>query len=152
MSNLPHQDQELKQSINQVFEKKGVTHNLQARLLHETCNEIMTTDSGALTSLHPQIKIQRDVDAWEEAICLVVAYLKRYRMKETAQTMRKEYSATPSHTGYKRGSEVDDIFDILFDLIERDIHVTFEEKVEDFIQTTKIQEPMKPVKQKRGKK
>ncbi|OHS92984.1 hypothetical protein TRFO_12176 [Tritrichomonas foetus] len=138
-------DEELKDYMY----NKGVTCNIQARLLHETCNEIQNSDSAALSSLQPQIRIERNVDAWEEAVCLVVAYLKRYRMKETVQTMRKEFAATPAHTGYKKGSEVDDIFDALFDIIERDMKKSFEERVDHFIKTTQIEEPARKQRPRR---
>lgn len=145
-------DKELKNQIAAEMGKKGVMANLQARLLHETCSVISDAKSGTLSSLEPQIKVEPKEDAWEEAICLVVAYLKRYKMKETVQTMRLEFTPTPNHTGYKKGSEVDDIFESLFDLIDENLDETFEQKVEKFIQTAQIAEPIESPKQKRTKK
>lgn len=137
-------DKELKNQISDVMKKKGVMANLQARLLHETCSIISEKDSGVLSSLQPQVKVEPKESAWEEAICLVVAYLKRYKMRETIQTMRLEYSPTPNHTGYKKGSEVDEIFESLFDLIDENFDETFEQKVDKFLQTAQIAEPIEP--------
>lgn len=145
-------DKELKNQIAAEMGKKGVMANLQARLLHETCSVISDAKSGTLSSLEPQIKVEPKEDAWEEAICLVVAYLKRYKMKETVQTMRLEFTPTPNHTGYKKGSEVDEIFDTLFDIIDRDFDMTFEQRVENFIQNAQIAEPVEPPKSRRSKK
>lgn len=145
-------DKELKIQISDAMKKKGVMSNLQARLLHETCAKVIEKDSGALSALQPQVKVEPKEAAWEEAICLVVAYLKRYKMRETVQTMRLEYLPTPNHTGYKKGSEVDDIFESLFDLIDENLDETFEQKVEKFIQTAQIAEPIESPKQKRTKK
>ena len=145
-------DKELKNKIANEMGKKGVMSNLQACLLHETCSAVKASNSGTLSSLQPQIKIEPKEDAWEEAVCLVVAYLKRFRTKETVQTMRLEFPATPNHTGYKKGSEVDDIFDSLFDLVDRDLDVTFEERVDQFIQTAQIAEPIELSNPKRRRK
>ena len=135
-------DKQWSAKVREVMLKNGATCNLQARFLHSLCDEIQKSDNSALSALQPQIRVEREDDSWEEAICLVVAYLKRYRMVETVRTMRKEYASTPSHTGYKKGSEVDDIFDALFDIIDRDMHVKFEERVDRFIKSTQVEEPI----------
>ncbi|KAK8833963.1 hypothetical protein M9Y10_011637 [Tritrichomonas musculus] len=86
-----------------------------------------------LQNLLPQISIVEGNEAWRKAFCLVVAFIKRYKMNSTLATMKIEYDKVPKTTGYARSKEVDASFKSILDYADSAKEVTIKDKIKQFV-------------------
>lgn len=87
-----------------------------------------------LENLLPQISIVEGNEAWKKALCLVVAFVKRYKMSSTLATMKIEYEQTPKTTGYAKSKEVDASFKSILDYAESAKEVKTKDRIKQFVQ------------------
>lgn len=87
-----------------------------------------------LQNLLPQISIIEGNEAWKKAFCLVVAFIKRYKMNSTLATMKVEYENVPKTTGYARSKEVDASFKSILDYAESAKEVKTKDRIKQFVQ------------------
>ena len=118
--------------------KAGGGNYVQAKYIREVGNVAIESQSKTLAAYRTVPKVLEN-KAFTEAMMLVVAYLKRYKMNQTIEAMRAEYQKTPKTTGYSRASEVHGAFDSLLKIADHLENVRFEQRVrtlEDDIQDT----------------
>jgi hypothetical protein len=107
----------------------GAANNLRSKFLKEVSKSVIG-DFRFLT-IQPNVK-HMDSVAWSRCLCFVVAYLRRYKMDNTLQTMKAECPILPKNTGFQRASDLE-LF--LRTIKKTSIIVsdqTFDERVIDF--------------------
>ena len=111
--------------------KCGGGNNAQARYFQSLSEVVVGSELPVFECLQPHMSIT-DSKPWQQAICLVNAYLKRHRMDYTLKTVRTEYSENPRSTGYKSAKVVDQTLRNLISL-SRDLSaLDFEERAAEF--------------------
>ena len=113
--------------------KAGGTNFIQSEYIKEVAKVAIKSESATLTAVKPHVKVH-STKAWNQALLLAVAFLKRYKMNQTIETLRTEYPETPKSTGYSRASEVEGSFNDLLALADDLKNVKFRERVEIFEQ------------------
>lgn len=120
----------LEEEAMKVIVNSGGVNYIQSCFLKEAAIEIANdTDHPNLSCLWADVKLFES-KAWNQALFLVVAYLKRHKMTGTLETMRTEFDSTPKSTGFTKAKEVDDAFEDLLNMSKILSDVTFEHKVE----------------------
>lgn len=122
------QQDQLDELTVRTVKRDGGINYLQARFYQEVGHEVMACDSNSLDPIMPRIEVQNNV-AWNRAMNLCIAYLKRYQMKKTLDMMKTEYDSIPRSTGYQRASEIDTAFQDIFENTKHLQQQTFEDKV-----------------------
>lgn len=120
--------EQLDDATMKAVAKAGADNYIQAKYIREV--GVVANESKSKT-LAPYRTIPKVLEnkAFTEAMMLVVAYLKRYKMNQTIEAMRTEYEKTPKTTGYSRASEVHAAFDDLLGIAEHLENVWFEQRV-----------------------
>ncbi|OHT16598.1 hypothetical protein TRFO_41709 [Tritrichomonas foetus] len=121
----------LDEETTRIIIKCGGGNNAQARYFQELSSHVVGNENEAFESLQPDMKIT-NAKAWRQAVCLVNAYLKRYRMELTLQTIKTEYVQNPKSTGYKSASVVDSTMKNLLKLSKDIKNINFEERAQEF--------------------
>ena len=121
----------LEDEAMKLIKECGGVNYIQSQFLKEAAIEVSrdTGDHPNLTCLWADVKLFEN-KTWEQALFLVVAYLKRHRMTATLETMRTEFDSTPKSTGFTKAKEVDAAFDDLLNMSKILGNVSFEHKVE----------------------
>lgn len=91
----------------EAVENAGGSNFIQASYFRYLCIATIGNQNEKLQSLQPNISIQRDSAAWEQALKLCLAFLRRRKMDQTLSAIRHEYSECPKTTGFSRASEID---------------------------------------------
>lgn len=94
-----------------------------------------------LQNLLPQISIVEGNEAWKKAFCLVVAFIKRYKMSSTLATMKIEYDQVPKTTGYAKSKEVDASFKSILEYAESANEIKIKDRIKQFVQDVNQQFP-----------
>lgn len=111
--------------------KCGGKNNCQARYFQELSSYVVKSEISAFEYLQPDLKIKNS-RAWGQALNLVNAYLKRYKMELTLKTMKKEFANNPKTTSYKNTSIIDSTFNNLISFSKDLSKMSFEERVHKF--------------------
>ena len=135
-------DEELDRKTREAVDKAGGSWHLQAMLLRDLADVISTEENEKLESLKRPPVIE-DSEAWGEAICLCLAFLRRCRMKETIATMQLEVGNLPRDVGYSKGSEIDGVFK---ELLRNKKKIPIEDRVHEFAKGLKVEKRRKKVK------
>lgn len=130
--------EQLDDATMKAVTKAGAGNYIQAKYIREVGNVAAESKSTTLSVYRTTPKVLKN-KAFSEALLLVVAYLKRYKMNQTIEAIRTEYMETPKTTGYARASEVQSAMDDLLEIARNLEDVQFEQRVrelEDDIQDT----------------
>lgn len=120
----------LEEEAMKMIRECGGVNYIQGQFLKEAAAEIaQNTDNPNLSCLWADVKLFEN-KAWNQALFLSVAYLKRHKMMATLETMRTEFDSTPKSTGFTKAKEVDDAFADLLEMSKILHDVSFEHKVE----------------------
>ncbi|OHS96527.1 hypothetical protein TRFO_09916 [Tritrichomonas foetus] len=122
----------LDQEAAKVIEECGGINYIQSQYMLELTKEVVGNEKPVLANLQPVITIPEENEAWSKALCLAVAYIKRYKMTSTLSSMKAEYDQVPHKTGYSRASEVEASFKSVLDFAESLRSVTSEDKIKQF--------------------
>lgn len=146
----------LDQKTAQVIRECGGLNYIQSQYQLELAKAILSTPVSSeeeetetlnpiLRNLYPQISIVENNEAWEKALCLAVAYIKRYKMSSTLAAMKIEFDKVPKSTGYSRASEVDCSFQSILDFSKSLKEVSVKDRVDQFAQIVNEQFPEDPI-------
>ncbi|OHT13022.1 hypothetical protein TRFO_03430 [Tritrichomonas foetus] len=113
-----------------VAEKGGVNY-IQAEYVSQLCDAVIGSDNNLMHELQPRIK-DLSPDVYYRALCLSLAFLKRYKMTQTVDALRKEFPDAPKSTGYSRASELDTAFEQLFTTSENSRELGFDKRARQF--------------------
>ena len=97
-------------------EKVGGSNYIQASYFRYLCVATIGNQNPKLECLQPNLSIDKDSSAWEQALKLCLAFLRRRKMDQTLSAIRHEYSDCPRSTGYSHAAEVDIKMDQLLGL------------------------------------
>lgn len=100
----------------QEVERVGSSNYIQASYFRYLCVATIGNQNPKLESLQPNISINQDSPAWNQALKLCLAFLRRRKMDQTLSAIRHEYLDCPKSTGYSHASEVDIKMDQLLGL------------------------------------
>lgn len=122
-----------------VAEHGGLNY-IQAKYVSQLCDIIANSQDlppdtqGKLQDLQPKIKIElvNNEENYRRALCISIAFLKRYKMFETIEAVKKEFPQTPKATGFSKVSELDRAFDDLFQAADHSQDVSFNVRARDF--------------------
>lgn len=122
--------EQLDEATMRAVTEAGGGNYIQAKYIREVGNVAVESQSKILAPYRTVPKVLEN-KAFTEALMLVVAYLKRYKMNQTIEAMRTEYQKTPKTTGYSRASEVHQAFDDLLGIAQHMENVWFEQRVRE---------------------
>lgn len=123
----------LDQEVVKAVERAGGTNFVQSEYIKEVAKVAIESESPTLTSVRPNVRIF-NTEAWNKSLLIVLAFLKRYKMNQTVETVRLEYPMTPKSTGFSRASELEAAFSDLLALADDLRNVEFQERVALFEQ------------------
>ena len=89
----------------EVYYTKGGSNDAQARYLSGIAQAVLLDDREIFTPLKPRI-IDHDEQQWVKSICFCIAYLRKYKMDKTLQTIKAECQNLPKSTGFSKASEL----------------------------------------------
>ena len=121
----------LDERVSKTVSEKGGVNYVQAEYVSELCGAVVGSSSEKLFDLQPRIK-DLSSDTYYKALCLSIAFLKRYKMTQTVDSLRKEFPQAPKSTGFARASEVDAFFEQLFQQVEKSREDSFYHKARVF--------------------
>lgn len=101
----------LNEETQQEIEKAGATNFLQAEFYHKFAEHAIGSDDPLLSRVQPNPNIDMNNEAWREALCVTLAYLKRYKMTESIETLRTEFPDTPAKSGFQRKQDLESFFE-----------------------------------------
>ena len=121
---------ELDQKTAKSLEIHGVTNKINAHYLLEIEKAVHSTDITQFIGLHPHFHME-NTEAWKRALCAAIAFLRRYKLEYTLESIELEHKHLPNETGFKRGKELDQFFT---DIYEKAVFQgkTFEEHLQEF--------------------
>ena len=110
-----YKQRKLNDETAKVVAAKGGINYIQADYMHELSKFIIGNDDDALLQLQPDIQIQAEKESWQKALLICVAYLHRYKLSMTYNTLKDEYvdHKTPNSTPFRRASDLDAVFTAL---------------------------------------
>ena len=88
-------------------ENVGSSNYIQASYFRYLCVATIGNSNPKLECLQPNLSINKDNPAWEQALKLCLAFLRRRKMDQTLSAIRHEYSDCPKTTGYSHAADVD---------------------------------------------
>ena len=84
----------------------GGANDAQARYIHGIAQAVMMDDRNIFTPLKPRI-VDHEEEQWVKSMCFCIAYLRKYRMEQTIQTIKAECQKLPKSTGFGKASELE---------------------------------------------
>ena len=115
ISYSPEQKQEnLNHQTAETIEKHGGVNYLQGEYFAELSKYVIGSSNELFSDFQPNISIpELSKDSYIKAFKISVAFLLRYHLNLTYQTLKTEFADLPTHSSFKRGSELDAYFDAL---------------------------------------
>ena len=83
-----------------------------ARYIYEISKFAVHNDSSFMLPLQPRIRDMSN-ECWIKTLCYCLAYLRRYKMDLTLQTIKIECPKLPKSTGFSRTSDLDKFWRLL---------------------------------------
>jgi hypothetical protein len=100
---------ELQEKLNtetmETYYAKGGANDTQARYIAGIAQAVLVDGRDIFTPLKPRI-VDHDEQQWVKSICYCIAYLRKYKMEKTLQTIKAECQNLPKSTGFSRTSEL----------------------------------------------
>ena len=125
------QQNELNNDTYDLFLEKGCENNLNSKFLYEISKIAINNNNSKLISIQPNIK-KMDKKVWNQSLCFIISYLRRYKMEKTLQTIKLEYPQIPKSTGFVRASDIDNFFHSIKKTALIVSDQTFDEKIIEF--------------------
>ena len=107
----------LDEEASEAVMKAGGRNFIQARYLCETAAELRNYRSKIIEPLRKHPKVGKN-EPWKRAVCVCVAFLKKYRLEMTLKTVRTEFPEVSNATGFHKAEELQREFDELFDIAD----------------------------------
>ena len=110
----------------------GGVNFLYAEYIHKVLQHVVNSDDTVVERLQPNVRVDLTQEAWRQALCVVLAYLKRFKMDESIQTMRTEFPETPAKSGFAKKADLELFFSDTADIITQIKSTSFEKRVKLF--------------------
>ena len=119
----------------EVVERNGGRNFLNANYIHLFAEKAIGANDAILARLQPDVQIDMEDPAWKQATCVALAFIKRYHLDETKETMKLEFpeeKGLPSKTGFSKSKELDAFFEKIGSAIQVMKERSFEKNVDIF--------------------
>lgn len=150
MSQEEAKQEKLNQDTAEAVEKAGGINYLYAEYIHKVLTHVTNSDETVVERLQPNVRVNMEDEAWRQAVCLTLAYLKRHKMEESIQTMRTEFPDTPAKSGFAKKSDLEGFFEEIGGTIQEIKSTAFEKRVKLFADEAGL-DPLAPVVAKERK-
>lgn len=126
----------LDEKVSQTVAEHGGLNYIQAKYVSQLCEvvvnnpELSEESANKLRDLQPKVKsdLLSENELYRRALCISVAFIKRYKMVQTLDAIKREYSQTPKSTGFSKASELERTFEELFQTARDSKETTFNSK------------------------
>ena len=130
----------LDEKVSETVDEHGGLNYIQAKYVSQLCEvvvnnpELSEESASKLRDLQPKVKsdLLTENELYRRALCISVAFIKRYKMVQTLDAIKREYSQTPKSTGFSKASELERTFEELFQTARDSEQVTFNSKARAF--------------------
>lgn len=109
--------QRLEEESQIAIEKAGGHNFLQAEFYRKFAERAIGNDEPILSRVQPDININMNNEAWRQAVCVTLAYLKRFKMEESIATLRTEFKDTPNKSGFSKKADLEEFFEDVANVI-----------------------------------
>lgn len=137
----------LNQDTAKAVEASGGINYLYAEYIRKVANRVVASEDTIVDRLQPNVHVNIREEAWRQAICVTLAYLKRFKMEESIATMRSEFPETPVKSGYSKRSDLEAFFSETADIISDMKRKNFDRRVKEFADEAGL-DPAMPVQKK----
>lgn len=150
-----HTDEEMLDLVQKAFERVGAHMYFQAKTIVYTCKVICNTRNPRYHILQPKIKIDTTSPAWNNAYMLVLAYLKKLKMKQTLKAIKIEntiqFTEQAQPKNIFEADNVESFYTELLNLNSDNVLPEFDTRVDEFINDFKYEDVMQdsPVRVKK---
>ena len=124
--------EKLNEDTAAAVQNSGGVNFLYAEYIHKVLQHVVNSDDTVVERFQPNVRVDMQQEAWRQAICVVLAYLKRFKMDESIQTMRTEFPDTPSKSGFAKKADLEMFFTDIADVISQVKSTSFERRVKLF--------------------
>lgn len=125
--------QELNQKTAKLIEDHGGLNYLNASYIHQFAQASIGAKDAILDRLQPDVDIDMNDPAWKQAICVVFAFIKRYKLQETRGCMELEFKDLPEKTGFAKSKDLDSFFAQVASIVKTMRERSFEKNVSLFV-------------------
>ncbi|KAK8884366.1 hypothetical protein M9Y10_043476 [Tritrichomonas musculus] len=130
----------LDEKVSETVAEHGGLNYIQAKYVSQLCEvvvnnpELSEDSANKLRDLQPKVKsnLLTENELYRRALCISVAFIKRYKMVQTLDAIKKEYAQTPKSTGFSKASELERTFEGLFQTARDSEQTPFNTKARAF--------------------
>ena len=121
----------------QIVTENGGANFLNANYIHLFAESAIGAQDAILARLQPDVQVDMEDPAWRQAMCVALAFIKRYKLEETKETMKLEFpeeKGLPTKTGFSKSKDLEAFFDKIARAIADMKQRSFERNVDLFVQ------------------
>ena len=130
----------LDEKVSETVAEHGGLNYIQAKYISQLCEVVVNNpdlseeSENKLRDLQPKVKsdLLSENELYRRALCISVAFIKRYKMLQTLDAIKREYNQTPKSTGFSKASELERTFGELFQTARDSTEVPFNTKARAF--------------------
>lgn len=138
-----------------IIAENGGLNYLNANYIHNFAKSAIGANDAILARLQPDIDVDMNDPAWRQAICVALAFIKRYHLDETLDTMRLEFpeeKGLPHKTGFTKSKDIEAFFDKIAVAVADMKSRTFEKNVDLFAAEAGLEVNKRPTRESRRNK
>ena len=121
----------------ELVQQQGGVNFLNANYIHLFAQSAIGANDAILSRLQPDIQVDMEDPAWRQAMCVALAFIKRYKLEETKETMKLEFpeeKGLPTKTGFSKSKDLEAFFDKIANAIGDMKSRSFDANVDLFVQ------------------
>ncbi|EAX89621.1 hypothetical protein TVAG_257010 [Trichomonas vaginalis G3] len=147
-----NKQEKLNQETAKAVQSSGGINYLYAEYIRKVANRVVQSEDSVVDRLQPNVHVDIKEEAWRQAICVTLAYLKRFKMEESIATMRTEFPETPAKSGYSKRSDLEAFFSETADIISEVKRKNFDKRVKAFADEAGLDAAMPSAKKEKRHK
>ncbi|EAY07486.1 hypothetical protein TVAG_499740 [Trichomonas vaginalis G3] len=135
-----------------IIAENGGINYLNANYIHNFAKSAIGANDAILARLQPDIDVDMNDPAWRRAMCVALAFIKRYHLDETRETMKLEFpeeKGLPSKTGFSKSKDIEAFFDKIAVAVADMKSRTFEKNVDLFAEEAGLEQNKRPTREGR---
>ena len=139
----------------EVVTEHGGANFLNANYIHLFAQSAIGANDAILARLQPDVQVDMEDPAWRQAMCVALAFIKRYKLEETKETMKLEFpeeKGLPTKTGFSKSKDLEAFFDKIARAVNDMKQRSFERNVDLFVQEAglPVEKPKREERKARG--
>ena len=139
----------LNEDTEEAVKSSGGVNFLYAEYIHKILERVVNSDDTVVDRLQPNVRVNIREEAWRQAICVTLAYLKRFKMEESIATMRTEFPETPAKSGFAKKADLELFFSDIAGVISEMKDMKFDRRVKLFADEAGLDPLVQPKKEKK---